>query len=72
MHYNNDIERLPKILSTLPIGSLTWKSHMSKLQVSYPLKLMTWLVYMSPSNTDNPHGLDLKNISNFLFFLDLP
>ena len=54
IHCNSDVEALPKMpsytLTTLLVGSVAWKSHVSKVQISCPFKLMTWLMYMSPSN----------------------
>ena len=54
IHCNSDIEALPKMLSytlaALLFGSVAWKSHINKVQISCPVKLMTWLIYMSPSN----------------------
>ena len=45
LHYNSDVETLPKIpsytLTTLLVGSVVWKSHISKVQISCPLKPMT-------------------------------
>ena len=54
IHCNSDVEVLPKkpfcTLTALLVGLVAWKSHISKVQISCPLKPMAWLMYMSPSN----------------------
>ena len=71
IHCNSNVEIPPKIpsctLTSLLVGSLTWKSHVSKVQVRYPLKLMTWIMYMSPSHMDWFFKKYLP--SNVFFFL---
>ena len=71
IHCNSNIETLSKIpshtLTALLVRLPTWKSYVNKVQVSNPLKLTTWIMYMSPSHMDWFFKKYLP--SNVFFFL---